>query len=184
MKYALRFAGARVLRSEARAVRADEREALAPLLRAMERLVVKEKAQGLGAPQVGAGLRLFLLAADRDRPASVVINPQILRRSRSRYVDWEACLSVPDHAALVSRPSRISVTYETLDGEEVQRTLSGNDARVFQHEVDHLDGVLYTSRMIASSLTHVAVLRDPQAKAEIERSVAEKLSAARLTTQA
>ena len=166
--FSLQLAGARALRSASRAVRPDELGALKPLLGAMQRVLNKKKAQGICAPQLGSPVRLFMLARDEEQPPLVAINPRILRRSRERDVDWESCLSVPDHAALVSRPSRVSVEYSTLDGETVQHVLSGNRARVFQHELDHLDGVLFTSRMIESSFAHLSMLRDPTRRDEIE----------------
>lgn len=177
--FALQYAGARVLRTAARAVHRDEFGKLAPLLGAMEKLITCEKAQGLCAPQLGAGLRLFMLAADREEDVSqvVAINPQILRRSRARSLGWEACLSVPNHGALVSRPRRISVSYETLDGESVrEEEMTGDRARAFQHEMDHLDGVLYTARMIPNSLTHTSVLRDVRERNRIAYETREEES--------
>jgi peptide deformylase len=173
--YSLQRAGAAALRAAARPVRHDD--TLAPLLAAMEKLVLKEKAQGLSAPQMGAKLRLFMLARDGEDDGLVVLNPRILRRSRACHVDWEACLSVPEYAALVSRARRVAVEFETLDGETMTQTLTGNRARVFQHEIDHLDGVLYTSRMIPGSFTHTSVLRDPLQRSTIERQWRAALAA-------
>ena len=80
---------------------------------------------------------------------------------------------MPDYAALVSRPSRISVSYETLEGEHVrEQILTGNRARVFQHEVDHLDGVLFTSRMILMSMTHTSLLDNVRTRMQIESEAA------------
>ena len=103
-----------------------------------------------------------------------MLNPQILKRSQVQDVDWESCHSVPDHGALVYRPQKVMVSYETLDGETVERTLEGNDARVFQHEYDHLDGILYTSRMIAKSFTHMDILKDDEAREAVEEHLHEK----------
>ena len=179
-RFAMRFAGARVLREPSREVRRDELGALQPLLRAMERLISKENAQGLSAPQLGVGVRLFMLARDADDEAAsplVAVNPKIMRRSRERQVEWEACLSVPEYAALVSRPMRVTVAYEDLNGAPVETTLSGNRARVFQHEMDHLDGIMYTSRMIASSFTHVSMLHDEAARDAIEEAETQRMDA-------
>ena len=122
-------------------------------------------------------------AASAARPL-VVLNPRILRRSKVHDLDWEGCLSIPDYAALVARPRRISVAYETLDGEYVEDcTLSSNAARVFQHEVDHLDGVLYTERMIPSSLTHVSAMDDSSLREEIETLEFERWAASAVGRQ-
>ena len=93
----------------------------------------------------------------------MVVNPRVHRWSRSRSIGWEACLSVPDYAALVVRPKRIDVEYITCNDEaelmeSMSGVLSGSMARVFLHELDHLDGVLYTERMIPSSFTHTSLL--------------------------
>ena len=182
--YALRLAGSRVLRSVARPVRSGEASSLDPLLVAMTDLLRSEKARGLSAPQLGESLRLFMLTdtekiTDPEEAAKspiVALNPRILRRSKGRRVDWEACLSVPDYGALVSRPARIEVAYETLEGGEVRRALHGDLARVFQHEIDHLDGVLFLERMLPTSLTHQSLILDPQRREEIEDALTEGLT--------
>ena len=184
------MAGARVLRERARKVRPDEFGTLSPLLGAMEALIEKEKAQGLCAPQVGVGLRLFVMAPSQsngegeyeedDEDAQqqlVVINPRVVRQSRARLVDWESCLSVPNYAALVSRPAKVQVEYETLDGAFEEATMAGNRARVFQHELDHLDGVLFTERMIPSSLTHMSIMTDDEAREAVEEDESARLAA-------
>ena len=187
-RFAIQLAGSHALRGPSRAVTRAEIPELKPLIAAMQDHVAKEKAQGLCAPQMGEPLRLFLFKPDsKDADAdeyyeddeeeeaepTVVLNPQILKRSQVQDVDWESCLSVPDHGALVYRPQKVMVSYETLDGETVERTLKGNDARVFQHEYDHLDGILYTSRMIAKSFTHMDILKDDEAREAVEEHLHE-----------
>jgi len=182
MRFSLQLAGARALRMTARTVRPDEVGALAPLISAMKRVLAKEKAQGVCAPQLGQSLRLCALHPDgSEEPPQFMLNPRIIRRSRSSIVEWEACLSVPEYAGLVSRAARVCIEYETLDGETVEEELSGNCARVFQHEFDHLNGVLYTSRMIASSFAHKSMLHTPASRdaiEELEAAALEEASAA------
>jgi peptide deformylase len=98
----------------------------------------------------------------------VVLNPRVLRTSRAYGVDWEACLSVPGHGALVERPQSVEVAFDTLSGTTVECVLRGDRARAFQHECDHLDGVLYTSRMFVSSYAPLSQLDSEAERAKFE----------------
>jgi peptide deformylase len=112
---------------------------------------------GLAAPQVHVPLRLFIyflperrVSGDTDdaaRPLSVVINPEISVTSPENVLDWEGCLSIPGLTAMVPRASRIVLDAQDGAGARFSRPASGFHARVLQHETDHLDGVLYLSRM-------------------------------------
>jgi peptide deformylase len=112
---------------------------------------------GLAAPQVHVPLRLFIyfvperrssgLPDDEARPLSAVINPEIAVTSPETVLDWEGCLSIPGLTAAVPRASRIIVQASDETGARFTRPASGFQARVIQHEADHLDGILYLSRM-------------------------------------
>jgi len=116
-------------------------------------------AAGLAAPQVHVPLRLFVfrcraerLTADpEDRPTSapveVVFNPEIEPIGAELETAWEGCLSVPGLRGAVPRHRRIRYRGRDRDGQPFERTVSGFHARVVQHEVDHLDGILYPMRM-------------------------------------
>ncbi|WP_114374974.1 peptide deformylase [Elioraea thermophila] len=116
-------------------------------------------AAGLAAPQVHVPLRLFVfrcraerLGADPDdRPTGpdveVVINPELEPIGSEMETAWEGCLSIPGLRGAVPRHLRIRYRGQTLEGEAFERTVSGFHARVVQHEVDHLDGILYPMRM-------------------------------------
>ena len=164
----LHVAGSPVLRRVARAVDRAEISALAPCIERMTNALRQHKGQGIAAPQVGESVRLFLISRGDVRPPVAIINPQLLKRSRSQSIDWESCLSVPDYAALVARADRIEVEYLNMEGVTQHGVLSGNRARVFQHEMDHLDGILYTARCIPSSISHVDELRSQSRRATIE----------------
>ena len=147
----------------------DVAATLAPLLREMARSLTTTNGMGLSAPQLGESLRLCMLAAGTSSHLPLtMLNPRLVRTSRDTSVGWETCLSVPDYAALVTRPRRVEAEYETLDGERVTRRLSGDAARVFQHELDHLDGILFTSRMHPGSFVHVSTLDVRENKAALE----------------
>jgi peptide deformylase len=110
---------------------------------------------GIAAPQVAASIRLFIVAS-RPSPRyphaptmepTAMINPEIIDRSGSVIAGWEGCLSVPGLRGLVLRDQSIEVKYFTKHGELVQQELTGFVARIFQHELDHLDGILFPDRV-------------------------------------
>ncbi len=160
----IELAGSAVLRGASRAVRHAELPSLSPLLRDMEEYLVSTRSRGIASPQLGVPLRLFMISSQCDGRAPdgrtlAVLNPRVVRSSRSAVSEWEGCLSVPDYAAMVSRPRSVDVEYETLAGATVRRVLTGDYARVFQHELDHLDGILFTQRADLATLTHTSVLQ-------------------------
>lgn len=95
---------------------------------------------GLAAPQVGLNIRLFLMHY-HDR-GYVCINPRIEKSSAETSIRGEGCLSYPGEKVMVERPIEIRVTYQNLRGAKVTKKLNGLLARCFQHEMDHLDGIV------------------------------------------
>ncbi len=105
---------------------------------------------GLAAPQVHVPLRLFLW---RDGPAlRVLFNPAIMPLGEETEAAWEGCLSIPGLRGRVDRPARVAWSGLDENGEPVAGEAEGLSARVLQHENDHLEGVLYLSRMKDLSL--------------------------------
>jgi peptide deformylase len=109
---------------------------------------------GLAAPQVFCSLRMFLYLVPASRaegeeqvPLTVVINPTVTPLGEDIEMGWEGCLSIPGLRAAVPRFARVRLTATGADGAPMEKELSGFEARVVQHETDHLDGVLYTMRM-------------------------------------
>ena len=149
-------AGAGILHREARAVRVrEELPGLRALLREMRRVLLQTRGRGIAAPQLGEPLRLFLMMPDEPRAAPItVVNPRILRASKAAQCSWESCLSIPHLVGLVARRRSVHVEYETTTGETVRRILRGDAGFVFQHELDHLDGVLFTERAEPGSVMH------------------------------
>ena len=101
---------------------------------------------GLAAPQVGVQKRFFVYELPDDDGPHVLLNPHVVEATG----EWdyeEGCLSLPGLRGLVPRAQRIHYRGVGLDGEPIERTVSGFHARVVQHECDHLDGRLYPSRM-------------------------------------
>ena len=111
---------------------------------------------GLAAPQVHLTHRMFIYRnpdiEDGDQiNISVLINPIIKKLSDETEDDWEACLSIPGMSGLVRRFKRIKYSAMDLNGNRVAGEVEGIQARVIQHEFDHLNGVLYTSRLAHKS---------------------------------
>lgn len=120
-----------------------------------EMLSTMREAQGVGlaAPQVGRLVRLIVVEypeddEKEDSPMTTyqVINPEIIWRSEETVVGVEGCLSIPGLAGEVERHESIKVRGLDLQGRAVRYNLSGWPARIFQHEIDHLDGVCYVDR--------------------------------------
>jgi peptide deformylase len=101
---------------------------------------------GLAAPQIGEMKRIVVmdLAKEGEDPAPIVmINPEILKFSDETVVTEEGCLSIPELYYDVERPAEVTVRYTDLDGKTVERDANDRLAICIQHELDHLDGVLY-----------------------------------------
>lgn len=112
----------------------------------MSPLMAIEKGIGLAAPQVGWGVRLLLAQPDPEKPVTVLINPEILRREGAEWGE-EGCLSFPGIWGDVQRAKRVRVGALGLDGKPFEIDAEDLYARVLQHEVDHLDGILFVSKM-------------------------------------
>jgi peptide deformylase len=114
---------------------------------------------GLAAPQVGVGLRLAVVDLMPDaKPAPIVlINPEVLARSEALATREEGCLSLPGQYADVTRPAQVTVRYTDADGARRQIEADGLLAACLQHEIDHLDGILFVDRI--SPLKRNMILR-------------------------
>ncbi len=106
------------------------------------------KGMGIAAPQIGiARAAAVVQPADPAAPTIVLLNPRITDRSDETDDQFEGCLSFFDVRGLVPRPLRITVETTTLDGRTVATPYERGLARLVHHEIDHLDGLLYTARM-------------------------------------
>ncbi len=115
------------------------------LIERMERLMVDAQGVGLAATQVGVLRRLFVFDPDEEGPRAVV-NPRIVDPSRERETDEEGCLSLQRVRVPVERATNVTLEGQDAHGADVQWKLEGLSARVVQHELDHLDGVLIIDR--------------------------------------
>lgn len=101
---------------------------------------------GLAAPQVGLSHRLLLIGKNDGKSYDIYVNPEISFFSKDKGLSEEGCLSLPQIFGLVRRAKKIHVKYQDLDGIVHKVKLSGLEAIVLQHELDHLDGILFTDR--------------------------------------
>ncbi|MDB5317614.1 MAG: def [Rhodospirillales bacterium] len=129
---------------------AEVEDATAPeiqrLIADMAETMVDAGGIGIAAPQVHVPLRLFLFRSGPGAP-SVLINPEIEAIGDEADTAWEGCLSIPGLRGAVPRASRVRFTGLDETGARIEGEAEGMAARVIQHENDHLDGVLYLSRM-------------------------------------
>jgi len=128
---------------------------LQALLQDMRDTMAAEEGAGIAAPQIGVSLRVVIFGFESNErypdappvPATVLINPTLEVQDDEREEGWEGCLSVPGMRGLVPRYKRLRYRGFDASGQPIDRTVDGFHARVVQHEVDHLDGVLYPMRI-------------------------------------
>ncbi len=135
------------LREKAEPVaREDVTDELRELAENMAETMYDEPGIGLAATQVGVAKRLIVMDLDwveGERQPRMLLNPEIVEREDRAISEQEGCLSVPDFKADVERDARVVVRSRTLDWEEVTFDVTGLESYCFQHEIDHLDGILF-----------------------------------------
>lgn len=148
-----------ILKSRARPVSDRDTDVLRRLVPRMYATMYGAPGIGLAAPQVGVGLRVCIIDLMPDqKPAPItLINPEILAVSDETATREEGCLSLPGQYAEITRPSRVKVRYRDLDGAGREIEADGLLAACLQHEIDHLDGVLFVDHL--SSLKRNIILR-------------------------
>ena len=134
-----------VLRLEAQEVQEFDDD-LAQLVERMKRLMQDARGVGLAANQVGVLRRVFVIQAAEDEEPRALVNPVIVDRSDEAESDDEGCLSMQGVVVGVERPVRVRIEALTAQGEALEVNFEGLPARVAQHELDHLDGVLILDR--------------------------------------
>ncbi|KPP95283.1 MAG: peptide deformylase Def [Bacteroidetes bacterium HLUCCA01] len=139
-----------VLRQKAEPVKTDSKE-LQVFIDDLFETMYEASGVGLAAPQVGRSLRVFVVDADvmvedTDEQAygpMAFINPEIHSKDNQQIIIEEGCLSLPELRENIARPDEITVKFLDRDFREQHMTFTGWMSRVFQHELDHLDGVLF-----------------------------------------
>ena len=141
----IRQIGDPVLRAPALTVTAFD-DALRDDVARMVAIMHDARGVGLAAPQVGSLRRLAVVMTGEDEPPIALVNPEITWRSDEEEADFEGCLSIGEISVEVSRAVAIRVQAQDVDGNPIEIAPEGFLARVIQHELDHLDGVLILDR--------------------------------------
>ena len=162
------------LREKAEPVQKDEvTDELRELAENMAETMYDEPGIGLAATQVGSTKRLIVMDLDwseGERSPRMLLNPEILEREGQAVSEEEGCLSVPDLKSDVDRNERVVVRARSFDWEELEFDVTGLEAFCFQHEIDHLDGVLFIDRI--SRLKRDLYVR--RRKKQLKREAAEQ----------
>lgn len=147
--------GDQVLRRQAEVVVDVHDAEIVRIIEAMQSTLAGTSGVGIAAPQISESKQIIIMAS-RPTPRypsaplmepTVMINPVFQALSETREKDWEGCLSIPGIRALVPRYQEILIQYTDQQGDPVETKLSGFVARIFQHEVDHLEGKTYLDRV-------------------------------------
>ncbi len=147
--------GNRILREETQIVDNPKDKHIQTLIDDMMLTMKEANGVGIAAPQVSSRHKVFIMHSNSnprypDAPEMepiAIINPEITSVSDEIEIDWEGCLSIPGLRGLVPRHKSIEVNYINRKGKEVKEVFEDFPARIFQHEYDHLNGVLFLDRI-------------------------------------
>ncbi len=148
MKYRIRYIGDPILRKIAEPITQFD-ENIKKFAQDLITIMHVEDGIGLAAPQIGISKQIIAVDASElveDEYARVFINPEILESS-GEWVVEEGCLSIPNVREEVTRPEQILLKYQNEEGEVFEESYSGWVARILQHEIDHLNGILFVDRI-------------------------------------
>lgn len=163
--------GIPVLREKAKRVTQFDK-ALHRLLDDMVETMQAAPGVGLAGPQVGVGLRVAVL--DVDESITVIVNPEIVKRSGEHEPD-EGCLSFPGYWGHLRRAEKVTVKARDRHGKELRINADGLLAQALQHEIDHLDGIMYIDRMMeqmGDEWTKALSRSEPPRRREVEEEEA------------
>ncbi len=143
----------KILRQKSKEINLDEikNKEFQKLIIEMTETMFKKDGAGLAAPQIGKNIRVIIV--NKNNKAIIMINPEISKKSWSKEIDQEGCLSVVDkkgeiYYLPVSRHKKINCIYFDIKGKKQKIEATNLLARIIQHEIDHLDGILFIDRAI------------------------------------
>ena len=116
----------------------------------MIKFMLEKKGMGLAANQIGITKRFFAIGSetfDRFKKSAIIWNPRLITQSEEKVIDEEGCLSFKGIFIKVERPKVIEVEYETTQGTKQTTRLNGMESKCFQHELDHLEGITFNTRV-------------------------------------
>ena len=137
-------------------------QGLAQLVERLEHLLHDANGLGLAATQIGVLQRVFVFQPDPETEPVALVNPAFTETSDERVADDEGCLSLQGVVIPVERHERVTVEGKSPTGEDVRLELEGLPARVAQHELDHLDGILILDRTTAEARREALAILRPQ----------------------
>ena len=148
MKLDLKIYPAEILRQNAAEVRSPLSAGVQKFIRDMIDTVRAAEGVGLAAPQVGKSERIIVVNLEHlGLPAFALINPLVTDASRKKELSEEGCLSIPGVFGMVSRPEKIRFQGTGINGKKIEADAEGLLARVIQHEIDHINGVLIIDKI-------------------------------------
>ena len=119
-------------------------EKIKTLAEGMAETMKTNQGVGLAAPQVGVLKKIIVFERDyRIGETMALINPRIVKKSREKFVDTEGCLSFPGIYIDIKRAKKIKVRAKNIEGEKIEMEAEGLLARILQHEIDHLNGIVF-----------------------------------------
>ena len=153
----------KILRTKSKPVQEITKKT-AKFIKEMEKAMLKERGVGLAAPQVGENIRIILVSIN-EKKIIPMINPEIISYSDEKVLGEEGCLSLPHKWGEVKRAKEITVTFLTPKGGRMALKLKNFNARIVQHEIDHLEGVLFTDYLKKEDL----IIGEMAKRREIEK---------------
>jgi peptide deformylase len=160
-----------VLRLKAKIAGNLDHRKLVKLDNLMRKTLKKSGGVGLAAPQVGISRRFVLVKLQGNEGKLITcIDPKIIAKSKESVDGYEGCLSIPGLGGKVSRSKWVELTYYNLDGKLITYKSSGWEARIFQHELDHLEGTLYIDKIVGDLLPYDEIKKIKEKKKKEELS--------------
>jgi peptide deformylase len=156
-----------VLRKKAKKIETFN-DSLKSLIEDMAETMYDAPGIGLAAPQVGESMQLLVVNTSKEEDVNeymAIVNPEIVAKEGSQ-IDEEGCLSVPDLTANVKRFKKITLSYQNPDGNDMELTAEDRLAVVLQHEIDHLNGILF--------IDHLSPLKRNLYKKKVKKLLASK----------
>ena len=141
----LRYEGDSVLRKICKPIKAIDSK-IVELMQDMEETMLENEGVGLAAPQIGILRRCVVINPHDGSDTLFMINPEIIEQDGEQDC-VEGCLSVPNKRGLVQRPYSLTCRYYDLEGNHIEMDAEGFLANIICHELDHLDGIVYTEKM-------------------------------------
>jgi peptide deformylase len=161
-----------ILRKKAKKIDKIDKKTEATIKKMIRALKASEiEGLAIAAPQIGESIRLIVVRVREQRdkdgkiiqkeiPLTAYINPEITKFSKEKCVLEEGCLSCPNYYGPVERPAKIKFEATTIEGKKIKRSTAGILAKIIQHEVDHLDGILFIDRVTDKSKLRKVELKD------------------------